>query len=272
MNLVIGETSQLAQYFPKDYIKISSRNIDLNYLKNNSWEAAYITFAEQKIYDPSVDYITPNYIYTLQIINALLENCNKIVCYTSCELWNELSGYITVDTKPRFYPLNNEYTISKLLLWNKILEMRKFDNLYNKVIFMHPFYFNSVYRSEYFLFGKIFNSIIKKQKVEVGNLNFYRDMVHAKFVTEQSMNQTQDTMIGAGKLFNIRDFVKDLYQLNELDFDYFVQENICNVSTTGKEKLIMAKVTWDYKYENLLFDTQIELERLGKNGYSRKFN
>lgn len=261
MNLVIGGTSQLAQYFPKDYIRISSRDIDFSYLKNHSWDAVYITFAEQRIYDHNIDYITPNYLYTFQIINSLLENSNKIVCYTTCELWNELSGYIALDTPPRFYPLNHEYIISKLLLWNKILEMRKFDNLYNKVIFMHPFYFNSVHRNEYFLFGKIFNSIIKKQKIQVGNLNFYRDMVHAKFVVEQSIKQTQDSMVGAGKLFNVRDFVIDLYRSNELDFDSLVQENICNVS--GKDKLIMAKVPWDYKYEYLLSDTQAELEKLG---------
>ena len=65
----------------------------------------------------------------------------------------------------KFYPINHEYSISKLLLWNKILELRKTNSLYNKVIFMHPFYFNSVHRNEYFLFGKIFKSIIHKQKI-----------------------------------------------------------------------------------------------------------
>jgi GDP-D-mannose dehydratase len=258
MNLIIGDTSQLAQYFPEEYIKVSSRNIDFNYLKNNLWESVYITFAEQRIYDANIDYITPNYLYTLQIINSLLESSQKIVCYTSCELFNELSGRININTLPKFYPLNNEYCISKLLLWNKITELKKINNPYNKVIFMHPFYFNSIHRSEYFLFGKIFNSIIQRQKIEVNNLDFYRDMVHAKFVVEKSIEATQDTMIGSGKLFNIRQFIKDLYQLNGLDFDYLVQENQSGIK--GKEKLIMADVPWDYSYQDLLTDTQMELE------------
>ncbi len=38
---------------------------------------------------------------------------------------------------------------------------------YNKVIFIHPFYFNSIYRSEYFLFGKVFKSIMNKEKMKV---------------------------------------------------------------------------------------------------------
>ena len=257
MNLVIGSSSQLAQYFPSNYIKLSSRNIDFNYLKNNCWDAAYLTFAEQRIYDANIDYITPNYIYTLQIINSLLENCNKIVCYTSCELWNELTGFISPNMPAKFYPINHEYSISKLLLWNKILELRKTNSLYNKVIFMHPFYFNSVHRNEYFLFGKIFKSIIHKQKIKVGNLNFYRDMVHTKFVVQKSMELTTDSMIGSGKLFNARDFVRNLYQLNDMDFEEFVEEDLTMPS--GKPKLIMAKVDWDYTYQNLLDDTQADI-------------
>lgn len=258
MNLVIGNTSQLSKYFPSDYFRISSRNINFSFLKENAWDAVYITFAEQRIYDKNIDYITPNYIYTLDIIKTLLDNSSKIVCYTSCELWNQLSGYITLDTAPNFYPLTHEYTVSKLLLWNKILELRQIDPRYNKVIFMHPFYFNSVQRSPYFLFGKIFDSIINKRKITVNNLNFYRDMVHAKFVVSKSIEKNSDAMIGSGKLFNARDFIKDLYELNNLDYSYFVKENVSDNS--NKEKLIMAKVDWNYTYKDLLSDTQEELK------------
>jgi len=261
MNLVIGATSQLAHYFPDDYIKISSRNIDFNYLRSNKWKSVFITFAEQRIYDTNIDYIGPNYIYTMDIIRSLLPSSSKIVCYTSCELWNELTGYISKDTPAKFYPLNNEYSISKLLLWNKILELRTINKEYNKVIFMHPFYFNSVYRSEYFLFGKIFDSIINKQKVSVGNLNFYRDIVHASFIVKKSMELNQDSMLGSGKLFNVRDFIKDLYQLNEMDFEYFVKEDMSIAN--GKPKLIMANVSWDYTYQDLLKDTQNDIINKG---------
>src|SRR5271166_1642855 len=257
MDLVIGSSSQLAQYFPPDYLKISSRNIDFDYLKSNPWDAVYLTFAEQRIYDANIDYITPNYTYTLQIINSLLDNCNKIVCYTSCELWNNLTGFIPLNTPAKFYPINHEYSISKLLLWNKITQLRKENNLYDKVIFMHPFYFNSVHRNEYFLFGKIFKSIINKQKIKVGNLNFYRDMVHTKFVVEKSIELSHDSMIGSGKLFNTKDFVRNLYRLNDMDFREFVEED--TTIPNGKPKLIMAKVDWDYTYQNLLDDTQADI-------------
>jgi GDP-D-mannose dehydratase len=257
MNLVIGNTSQLSNYFSNEYIKISSRNVDLNYLKNNSWDSAYITFAEQRIYEDNIDYITPNYFITLDIINSLIENTKKIVCYTSCEMWSLSSGKISSETEPKFKLVDNDYTISKLLLFNKIKNLRKHDERYNKVIFIHPFYFNSVYRSKYFLFGKIFDSILHKKKINVGNLNFYRDMVHAKFVVEQSILAKQDSVVGSGKLFNIRQFVQDLYKLNNMNFESFVIEESRHL--LDGQKLIMADVVNDYTYDVLLSDTQKEL-------------
>lgn len=265
MNLVIGN-SQLSHYFPKDYITISSRNVDLNYLLNNTWESVYLTFAEQRIHDLGIDFITPNYLYTLQIINALLKNTNKIICYTSCEIWNNLSGIIRLNTTANFFPINNEYVISKLLLWNKILELREKDDIYKKVIFVHPFYFNSIHRNEYFLFGKIFKSILNKEKITVGSLNFYRDMVHARFVVEKSIEAKSDIMMGAGRLFHVGDFIKDLYKINDLDAANYIKVNtFMDVLKPGTDKFIMAKVPWEYSYEDLLFDTQEDLRNYGNN-------
>lgn len=267
MNLVIGSSSQLARYFPIDYQKISSRNVDLDKLRNGKFESVYITFAEQRIYDTNVDYITPNYLYTLQIIESLLESADRIVCYTSCELWNELSGFITVDTKPKFASLDNEYILSKLLLWNKIKERRKINNLYDKIVIVHPFYFNSVHRSDYFLFGKVFNAIVKGIPLEVGNLNFYRDMVHTKFAVAKSMELTKDSVIGSGKLFNIRHFIMDLYKMCGLNFDTMVKEHK-GLVIPGKEKLIMAQVNWNYTYDDLVSDTYLDiLSSKGIYGY-----
>lgn len=267
INLVIGNTSQLSHYFPEDYIKISSRNIDFDYLKHNQWNSVYITFAEQRIYDSNIDYISPNYFYTLKIIDSLLENSKKIVCFTSCELWNALTGVIELDTPPNFSPITNEYTISKLLLWNKIKNIQ-FENeinytgrneLYNKVIFIHPFYFNSTYRNEYFLFGKIFKSIINKEKIKVGNLDFYRDMVHTKFVVKKSIETKKDIMVGSGKLFHAKTFIQDLYKLNDMNFSDYVIESL--PAKKKQDKMIMADVSWDYTYQDLLNDTQEDLKQ-----------
>lgn len=259
MNLVIGK-SQLSHYFPKEYQKISSRNIDLSYLKSNTWDEVYLTFSEQRIYDANIDYITPNYLYTLQIIDTLLPNSNKIVCYSSCELWNNLSGYVSIETSPDFYPLNNEYTVSKLLLLNKIKELRQINSEYNKVVFIHPFYFNSVYRSNYFLFGKVFDSILNKKKIKLGNVNVYRDMVHASFVVRHSIEHNKDCVVGSGRLFNLREFIRDLFHLNGMEYSEMVEEQP-RIHGLGKEKLIMAQTDWEYTYQDLLKDTMEDLTK-----------
>ena len=260
MDLVIGSSSQLAQYFPQDYMKISSRNIDFDFLKNNKWESVYITFAEQRIYDSNIDYITPNYINTLNVINTIIDNADKIVCYGTCMLWERLTGIIKASDDPNFYlgARGSEYTISKFLLLNKINELRRIDSKYNKVIFMHPFYFNSIHRPNYFLFGKVFDSIINKKKVYVNNLDFKRDMVSPQFVVSKSIELTKDSMMSSGKLFNVKTFIQDLYELNSLNFDEYIIES--DGSPVHSQKLqIVGDVDWKYTYENLLSDTQADI-------------
>jgi len=256
MNLVIGNTSQQSYYYPDDYKKISSRNIDFEYLRNNQFDSVYITFAEQRIYDSNIDYITPNYTYTLSIIESLINNCNRIIFFTSCELWSNSIGEISIDSEFNFNP-NNGYTVSKMLLFNEIKRLRKNDDKYFKVKILHPFYFNSIKRSKYFLFGKIFDSIINQKKIEVGNLDFYRDMVHTKFLVKKSIEADNDMVIGSGKLFNVREFVIDLYKNFDMDYFYFVKED---KSLKSNSKFIRSKVDWDYTYQDLITDTVSDIK------------
>jgi len=260
MNLVIGDTSQQSYYYPSDYKKISSRSVDLEFLQRNQFDSVYITFAEQRIYESQIDYITPNFKYTLEIINNLLDSSNKIVIFTSCEMWSNLSGMIDLETAPNFN-ISNEYTISKLLLLNEIKRLRKVDSRYNKVMIIHPFYFNSVHRSKYFLFGKIFNSIIHNEKIEVGNLDFYRDMIHPNFLVKKVIELESDSMMGSGKLFNVRDFIIDLYDSFNMDYFKYVKEDR---NSLPNDKLIRAKVNWNYTYNDLLNETINDIKNIKK--------
>jgi GDP-D-mannose dehydratase len=262
MNIVIGNTSQQSYYYPEDYIKVSSRNIDLDYLSSKRFESAYITFAEQRIYEENIDYIDPNFRYTLDIIDKLLDKTDKIAIFTSCELWSNKSGVITNLTQPDF-DVSNQYTLSKLLLLEEIKRLRKYDPRYNKVVIIHPFYFNSIHRSKYFLFGKIFDSIINEKHIEVGNIDFYRDMVHTKFMVKKCIELDQDSMVGSGKLFNVRDFVIDLYDSFGMRYDVYVKEDRNSIPN---DKLIRADVEWNYSYQDLLEDTINDLKKNKKNG------
>ncbi len=260
INLVIGNTSQQSYYYPDSFVKISSRNIDFDYIRNNSFDSVFITFAEQRIYDDNVDYIGPNYNYTLRLINELLKKSRKIVIFTSCELWSNLSGMIDINTHPNFN-ISNQYTLSKLLLFNEIKRLRKIDSIYNNVVILHPFYFNSVHRKEYFLFGKIFDSIVNKKRIQVGNLNFYRDMVHTSFVSQKAIELNSDSMIGSGKLFNVREFVMDLYDIFNMKYNDYVSED---TSVPCNDKLLRANVDWNYTYDDLVTGTVKDIKTILK--------
>lgn len=259
-NLIIGNTSQLSYYFPNSYEKISSRNIDFDYLEKNHWDSIYITFAEQRVHLNDIDYITPNYIYTMDVINKLIDISNKIVIYTSCEIWNLYKGQVFINSEP-LYEYPNDYVKSKLLLRNKIYELRGIDNKWFKVKIIYPFYFNSVYRRKDFLFGKIFDSIINKKKIEIGYTYFKRDMVHTKYMVERSILASKDEIIGAGQSFDVNKFIRDLYKTFDMDYEYYVKEKI-DADSKHKEKDYYSNQEELYSYERLLNDTIGDLKKI----------
>ena len=71
-SLVIGNTSQLAPYFPKDYEKISARNIDYKVYKDKFYDRIYLCFAEQRTFLENVQseiFWETNVYYTLRLID-----------------------------------------------------------------------------------------------------------------------------------------------------------------------------------------------------------
>jgi GDP-D-mannose dehydratase len=116
---------------------------------------------------------------------------------------------------------------------------------------IYPFHFISSYRKEYFLFGKIFDSIINKKKIEVGNLNFYQDIVHAQYMVEKIIETENDTIIGSGRLCHVGDFIKDLYKHFDLDFNYYVRENNA-VKNNHSKKLFYSQQKRIFSYDDLL--------------------
>lgn len=257
-NLIIGESSQLSHFFPEDYVRISSREIDMNYLRHNKWDSVYITFAEQKVYVSNIDFITPNFIYTKDIIENLVESSNKIVIYGTCDLWNNRTGCVHLNDEFN-YIYSNDYCLSKEKMINYILN-KKNDGLWKNVIIIHPFNFNSTYRKQEFLFGKIFNSIITRTPVEISNTYFYRDIVHTKYMVERSINAVRDEMVGSGRLFFVNDYIRDLYKFFDMKYENYVTENI-DIRSRHSDKLFYSCQNKIYSYDRLLKDTVEDIEK-----------
>lgn len=249
-NLVVGSTSQLSNYFPKEgYEFISSRNIDFSKIEKN-YNRVYLCFGEsRKFIENDNAYEQINFKLTVDLIDRLKSNSQKIIIYSTCELWNRYTGSIHLDKEFKFFETN--YLNSKFKLTNYIMSNKKD---YENVIIMFPFNFNSIFRSENFLFGKIFNSILFKKKIEIGNTYFYRDIVHPKFVVDKSINAEGNKIIGSGRMIFVNDFIRDLYKQFDLKYSDYIFENF--------EKFNEYEINNEYYYksENCLFSYNELLE------------
>lgn len=122
---------------------------------------------------------------------------------------------------------------------------------------IHPFNFNSIFRKEGFLFHKIFDSITNNKKIKVGNLNLKRDIIHPKFLVEQSMNVENDKLVGSGVITNVRDFIIKLYESFDRNYFELVEED--NQANSIHSNNIFWSDT-QIKYTTLLEDTITELK------------
>ena len=98
-NLIIGDTSQLNHYFPSDYHRISSRNVDIKLIQDGGYDNVYLLFAEQRTFlnqDESF-FIDVNVTYTLKIIDEIKDYVNRIVVFSTSELWNDCVCGVTVN-------------------------------------------------------------------------------------------------------------------------------------------------------------------------------
>jgi len=231
-NLVVGNTSQLSMYFPtnEDYVAISSRNIDIEKLSKERWKTVYVCFAEQRTYlaysnDPSVSdlFWQTNCRTTLSLINSLKKCAERIVYYSTAELWNKTTGPVDSSMPYCFY--ENHYTSSKEYTSSILRDKKEYPN----VTIVYPFNFNSVHRKGQYLFGKVFDSILNRRVVEIGDTSFYREMLHPSMVVDATLKfihntSVGDVVVGSGRLVHVGDFIKKLYQNFELNSEHYIKE------------------------------------------------
>ena len=256
-NLVIGNTSQLSAYFPEDYTKVSSRDIDYDLILSRKWRSAFICFAEQRTFleGNTEIFFDVNYSYTIDVINKIKKSCNKIYFYSTIYLWNACKGVIDLSMPFKYY--ETPYIKSKEQITNYLM-----NNIENAIV-LFPCNFNSVFRKKGFLFQKIFDSIINKKRITIGNTHFYREMVHPRYIVKKSLNAESHKMIGAGYVINVNEFIRDLYSAFDLDYEKYVIEKIEGSDLITKSDIYYTrKGKMDYTKGDLLQDTVSELLEL----------
>lgn len=256
MNLIIGNKSQAAAYFPERYERMSSRNIESVDIRKK-YDSVYISFAEQRTFDQSLketDFMEVNVEYTSRIIEMFQGRANRIVLFGTAELWNNCSGPISIETKIDYK--YSPYIKSKDALWEKIRNKREHGSWQNAVI-VHPFNFNSIHRREGFLFHKIFDSIINETIHEVGNINLDRDIIHPSFLIEKTLSCSEDMIVGSGKTTNIRCFISDIFEGFGMRMEDFIKERDMTSYHHGNRFWLES----DIIYDRLLEDTLSELKK-----------
>lgn len=255
-NLIIGKTSQLSHYFPAEYDKISSRNINFDEIIKQKYNRIIFLFAEQRTFlnEDENFFKEINFHYTLKAVDRLKDHCDNIVLFSTAELWNNYDGEVSVNDA---YNYNyTPYIKSKEILCNHINEYKE---NYKNIIILHPFNFNSPKRKEGFLFYKIFDSIINRKKNVVGDLDFTRDIIHGSIIAKHTIEENKDAILGSGELINIENFVKDLFYLNNLNYKDYLEFDVKN-NLKNKRKNYKSKVKLS-KYSELLKLTNYDIQK-----------
>jgi nucleoside-diphosphate-sugar epimerase len=260
MNLIIGNTSQLSFYFPPEYQRISSRNINDKDLLDK-YDNVFITFAEQRTFDKSLtenDFLEVNVLYTSKIVDLVKDRSKKVFLYGTSELWNNCNGLINIET-----PINyrySPYVKSKEVLWNLIKENRE-KSEWDNVNIIHPFNFNSIHRKSGFLFYKFYDSIINKTINHVGNININRDIIHPSYLVRKSINCDSDILVGSGKTTNIKNFIEQIFNYYGLNMTDYIKENIESNSNHQSNTFWLET---ENIYDDLMNDTIKELNKILK--------
>lgn len=256
-SLIIGSSSQIAQYLNgSEFVKVNSRNFTHEQI-DGEWSTAILAFGENRKFLDSYDpYEEINVKLTLDTIEFLKTRSERVIVFSTCELWNKCSGPIDLDTPFNFY--ETFYTRSKYKLTQEILGNT---DLYSNVFIVYPFNFNSVYRTEDFLFGKIFNSIITGKKIVIGDTYYYRDIFHPSFMVKELGGIDQHKIVGSGRLTFVNDFIRDLYQKFSLGYEDLVTENLNSFKEYDlKYEYYLRSKRPLYEYKTLVDDTIVDLK------------
>jgi len=269
-NLIIGNTSQFSHYMnDSDNIFLSSREKNIKEYKKQNWNKVFLCFGEsRKFIDDQTQYEKINYSLSKHYINSFKDNSEYIYVFSTCELWNKHSGQISLELPKDHWDtsyLNSKRKLSDFIL----LEQTK--NKLNNVKIIYPFNFNSPFRNKNFLFGKIYNSILNKEKISIGNTYFYRDMISPSYFVKEILNTYEHKIIGSGRMIFVNDFIRDLYKSFNLEYENFVTEesNKFNEYSINKEYYLKTNRCLQ-NYSELLSDTTIDLKNFSNSKKERK--
>ena len=104
--------------------------------------------------------------------------------------------------------------------------------------------------------------------IEIGDTYFYRDIIHPKYVVDQSLSAKSDNIIGSGRKIFVNDFIRDLYDYFGLRYQDLVVENYKKFNEYSKKnEYYLSSNTCTYNYKELFEDTVKDIKLNIQHGY-----
>ena len=173
------------------------------------------------------------------------------------------SGYIfspkkgLIDINCKFSTNSNPYIKAQQMTFKLIKKYRKFGlNLFN-LVFMQ---IESPLRPKEFFIKKVCLGAKNKKKIEVGNINSYRDYSWITEIVKATMLLSQlnakDFIISAGKKMSGKEILSKSYNLNKLDYKkYFIikkkfyRKNEDKILINSNKNSLYLKKKFNFKFK-----------------------
>jgi len=211
-NLILGGSSQLAYFL--EGTRVSARDIP-DRLIEREWDRVYICFAEQRTFmDTSDSFMKVNFDLTKKVIEKLYNHCVEFIFYSTAMLWSGRTG--DYDLSCPYSYKESDYLVSK----EKITEYLKG---IDKVKIHYPCNFNSRRRKGGFLFASLYD-VINNKKSKVRCLDFEKEIAHASYIANKSMNTFTDSIIAPGYCVNVRTLFTKILDTCGKDIEEWLEE------------------------------------------------
>ena len=228
------KTKLLDNKIKKIYKKKISRRFLYFLINKNKFNEIYFLIGQSEAFssmrNPETS-LHSNFILFTYVLHACIKSSkhSKIFYASSGQIYGDTKKIVKENSKKN--PMN-PYALSKYISMEYIKYIRKYYKL--KISVGIFFNHDSIYRSKNNISMKLINFLKKKnlknEKLELGNINVYRDWGYAEEYVEAihkitMNNKSEDFIVATGKSLFLKDIINFAFKLKNLNYKNFIKIN-----------------------------------------------
>ncbi len=246
----------------KIYKKNISQKLLYMLIKKKKFNEIYFLIGQSEAFSSTQNPETSlhsNFILFTYVLHACIRfsKHSKIFYASSGQIYGDTKKTVKENSEKK--PMN-PYALSKYISMEYIKYVRKYYKL--KIAVGIFFNHESIYRSKNNISMKLINFLkkknIKKNKLELGNINVYRDWGYAEEYVEaihkiNINNKSEDFIVATGKTLFLKDVIKFAFKLKNLNYKNFIKINKKKFGNNEIKKMstniskIKNKIKWHPK-------------------------